>query len=318
MAPISHPTISAARLLPSSGTGFAHGLGMTKPSSHITAAVVLAGALCAATRAEARPSRFLGAHPVSAKMGGGFCYIEAPHIHAYAPDRTALYQQVGDDWVFTSDPTPFGYEGERHTYYGAHPVAAPTGETVYCFLDGPHYHPFAPPSTPDYKIQGGVAFYVGAFPPPAVKIRAQRYRPIQAEYRPYASLRPVVQVQPPPEWRPEIVVAAPEPPQVVVNAPAPPSVQVVTPPPPRVHVVAPAPPSVQVVAPPPPRVQVVAPAPPSVTFMAPAPPSVVVSAPRPHVGVVVGAPPPPSVYVGGSVTVVKGHHDHGKHKGWYK
>ena len=47
--------------------------------------------------AEAKHVRFLGPHPIAAKFGGGYCYIEAPHMHVYGPDRPNLYQQVGDD-----------------------------------------------------------------------------------------------------------------------------------------------------------------------------------------------------------------------------
>src|SRR5207247_1901836 len=112
--------------------------------------------------AEARHVRFFGPHPVAARMGGGYCYIDLPHLHAYPPDRPALYQQVGDQYVFTGDPTPFGYDGDRHTFYGHHPVAVIEGEPVYCYLNGPHFHPYLADG-PDYKIKGDVAFYVGPF-----------------------------------------------------------------------------------------------------------------------------------------------------------
>jgi hypothetical protein len=296
--------------------------------TYILIAVVVLASL-AARVAEARHVHFAGPHPVAAKFGGGFCYIETPHMHIYAPDHGALYQQVNDQYVFTGDPTPFGYDGDKYKYYGHHPVASVNGEPVYCYIEGPHFHAWEPPSE-GYKSKGGVAFYVGPFTPAYVKMKKDRVRMINAEYRPYQQYRPVVEVQPPPEYQGEVYVAppavevsapgiqvtgpgvyvnAPPPPTVVVNAPPPPVV--VAPPPPhvRVQVGVPAPvvvaPAPVVVAPPPPHVRIVAPAP-------------VIVAPAPHVRVV--APPPPGIVVAPApgVVVVKGHHDHGKHKGWYK
>jgi hypothetical protein len=258
-------------------------------------------------RAEAKHARFLGAHPIAARYGGGFCYIEAPHLHAYPPDHAALYQQVGDEYVFTGDPTPFGYEGDRHPFYGHHPVVTIAGEPVYCFLDGPHSHAFAPPEGPDYRINGGVAFYVGPFDPTYARLRSHRERLINAEYRPFVAFRPTVTVAPPPEWHGEVWVAPPtvsmEAPGVVVGAPG---VSV------RGPTVSVRGPGVYVGAP-------------GVVVAAPPPPRVVVSAP----GMYVGAP---GVYVDGPGMVVAGprghgerhdgddreHHDNGRHRGWYK
>jgi hypothetical protein len=245
-----------------------------------------------AARAEAKHVRFVGPHPIAAKFGGGYCYIEAPHMHIYAPDRPALYQQVGDDYVFTGDPTPFGYDGERHPFYGHHPVVVEGApEPVFCVIDGPHFHGYAAPSTPDYRVKDGVAFYVTPIPP--TYVRPARVRVVNAEYRPYVSFRPTVEVAPPPEWHGEVYVSGPavdvRGPSIEVHAPG-----VFVPPPPRV------------------AVEVSAPG----VFIAP-PPHVVVGGPR----VVVGAPGP--VFVGEP----RGHwehheekhwehHDNGRHEGW--
>jgi hypothetical protein len=283
------------------------------------------GIVAFSSRAEARPVRFAGAHPVAAKFGGGFCYIESPHLHGYSPDRAPLYQQVNDHYVFTGDPTPFGYEGDKHKYYGHHPVVQIGAEPLYCYLDGPHFHAAEPPDQ-GYEVKSGVAFYVGPFTPGYARIKPQRVKMVNAEYRPYTQYRPVVEVQPPPEWHGEVYVAPPSvevsAPGIVVNAPAPPSIVLNAPPPPVV--VAPPPPHVQVVAPPPPHVVIGAPAP-HVRVVGPPPPHVVVGAPAPHI--VVGAPRPHGVVVAPApgVVVVKGKHGHGawkgnngKHKGWYK
>ncbi|MFI5289064.1 MAG: hypothetical protein ACHQ17_05415 [Polyangia bacterium] len=193
----------------------------------LVAALTLAAAVVVSSPAEARHVRFLGPHPIAARHGGGYCYIEGPHIHAYAPDRAALYQQVGDEYVFTGDPTPFGYDGPRHVFYGHHPILTATGQPVYCLINGPHYHAFAAPEGPQYKMQGDVAFYIGPpLPGPPREVRV-----VNAEYRPFVTFRPTVEVQPPPEWHGEVVVSAPG---VVVGAPgvvvgAPPSVRVYAP-----------------------------------------------------------------------------------------
>ena len=206
--------------------------------------IALLFVLLVPSRSEAHGNHFLGPHPVAAKYGGGFCLIEAPHMHVYAPDHPGLYQRVGDQLVFTADPTPFGYEGDKHPFYGNHPVTTVDGETVICYIDGPHYHAFAAPDVPEYETRKGIAFYVGAFPPAYVKLRPARARAMNAEYRPYVSLRPTVEVAPPERWHGEIWVA---PPAVGFVAPAvgfhgpgvemsAPSVTVVAPPPPGIYI----------------------------------------------------------------------------------
>ena len=254
----------------------------------------------------ARPSHFLGPHPVAAKYGGGFCLIEAPHLHVYPPDHPDLYQRVGDQVVFTADPTPFGYEGEKHAFYGNHPVVTVDGEPVICYIDGPHYHAFAAPDVPDYETRKGVAFYVGAFPPAYPKLRPSRARAVNAEYRPYVTMRPIIEVAPPDRWHGEVWVAPPVVGGVYVNAPG-------------VVVGAPAVgfrgPSVEVVSP-------------GIMVVGPPPPAIYLGG--------------PSVEVTGGVYVEHGgrrdrfyrgerrerdddddddeheHHDNGKHNGWFK
>ena len=145
--------------------------------------------LAIAAVARAGSVHFIGGHPISAKQGGGYCYIDSPHLHVYGPDRPQLYQRVGDEYVFAADPTPFGYEGDKHPYYGHHPVVTIGSEPVFCYLDGPHFHPFAAPDVPDYKSRNGVAFYVGAYPPAYARLRPTRRRVVNAEYRPYVAMR---------------------------------------------------------------------------------------------------------------------------------
>ncbi|MEO6953803.1 MAG: hypothetical protein ABI321_18520 [Polyangia bacterium] len=214
------------------------------PSIHRSVFFALLLVLLVPGRSEAHTNHFLGPHPVAAKYGGGFCLIEAPHMHVYPPDHPNLYQRVGDQLVFTADPTPFGYEGDKHAFYGNHPVITVDGEPVICYIDGPHYHSFPAPDVPDYETRKGVAFYVGAFPPSYAKVRPARARIINAEYRPYVALRPTIEVAPPERWHGEVWVSSPAigvvAPGVVVGAPGvvvgPPSVTVFAPPPPGIYI----------------------------------------------------------------------------------
>ena len=227
-----------------------------------------------AARAEAAQVRYLGPHPIAAKHGGGYCYIEAPHLHLYGPDHPNLYQQVDGQFVFAADPTPFGYDGEKHPFYGHHPIVVEGAtEPVYCLIEGPHFHPYAAPSTPEYTQKNGVAFYVA--PIPEVYVKPHRVKLVNAEYRPFVSFRPTVEVSPPPEWHGEVYVAGPA---LEVRGPG--------------VFVPPGPPGVSV--------EVHGPG----VFVPPAPHVVVgVGVPGPP-GVVVGAPGP--VFVGGG----NGHWEH--------
>lgn len=262
--------------------------------SLFAASAVTPGDAAAAPPDAARKSaRFYGAHPIAAPRGG-YCYIDAPHSHDYAPDRPVLYQEAGDGYVFTGDPVPFGYDGDKVVYYGHHPVptpdgAVPGGQPVFCFIKGPHYHGYSPPEPTGYKTRDNVVFYVGPFPPEIARQRPQQERLLEAEYRPYLAQRPQVVVTPPPEWQGPVWVA---PPPGTVVAPA--SVE---------PVVAPA------------AAVVVAPARPVV--VAPAPPAVVVAPPAPAIVV---TPPAPAIIVAPhpGVVVVPGRGHPGKHKGWFK
>src|SRR5579859_1343829 len=147
----------------------------------ILCSLALVIAALASRPAYARQVKFLGAHPIASRFGGGYSYIESPHLHIYLPDHQALYQQVGDEWVFTGDPTPFGYEGERHPFYGHHPVVTVGAEPVYCYINGPHFHAFAAPPIPEYKVENGVAFWVGPFPPSYARVQRERVRVVNAE-----------------------------------------------------------------------------------------------------------------------------------------
>ena len=178
-------------------------------------------------RGDARTFIYFGSHPLAA----GYCDIEASHGHPFAPPRPALYEQVGGQFVFTGDPTPFGYSGPHYTYYGHHPVVTMQSEDpVYCYLNGPHYHPYSPPIRSGFRMEGDVAFYVGPFSPVYANARDRRARAVTGEYLPFDGLRPRVEVRPPPEWRGAVYTYAPGAARSVVVAPPAPRVLVSTPP----------------------------------------------------------------------------------------
>jgi hypothetical protein len=180
--------------------------------------------------------KYVGVHPTP---DGGFCYIEAPHVHIYKPHKDKqkvklLYRQHEGHYEFVGDPVGHGYDGPRHAYYGHHPVAVDVVAGVavegaphhieFCYLDGPHHHWYAPPADLEFTVTGGAYWFVGTYPPEYERDRKALVR-INAIYRPIEYQRPVIEVAPPPAYHGPIVD---------VHAPV---VEVVTP---AVEVVAPA------------------------------------------------------------------------------
>jgi hypothetical protein len=164
----------------------------------------LAAGLVLVAPAEARADQvgYVGMHPAHA---GGFCYIEAPHVHVYTPNPKAkvMYRMHGDAYHFVGDPVAFQYDGPTVTYVGHHPVhvdpvvvGAPAGHVEFCYLDGPHYHHDWPPPDARFELKGDAYWYVGGFPPAYGKHK-KRYATINALYQPIAYTRPVVTVEPP-------------------------------------------------------------------------------------------------------------------------
>ena len=202
----------------------------TNPAMAVLAAL-LAGAVVTATPAtagEPRQVHYVGIHPIPKAEGGGLCYIEGPHVHLYDADRVQYRDHRGANY-FVGDPVAYGYDGKRYAYKGHHPiyVHAVVGDDdpdeEYCYLDGPHYHYFAPPSVPEFKVVGDTYFYVGQPPRAYVEARPQHMR-INAVYQPIVYERPAVAVAAPVGWigaRAEFAVATPavvvEPPRAAVG-----------------------------------------------------------------------------------------------------
>ena len=69
---------------------------------------------------------YYGQHFIPESAGGGWCYLDGPHTHAYYPDH--------DDW-YDYDQGYYWYTGPfMFAYFGGHPL--PGGG--WCFINGPH------------------------------------------------------------------------------------------------------------------------------------------------------------------------------------
>jgi hypothetical protein len=188
----------------------------------------------AAGVAEAKQWKYAGLHPRTGQPADGLCHIEMMHVHTAAPlHADVLYRTHDNVYVFLGDPTPFGYEGPRHAYYGHHPVVinviihvdADEDDVEYCYQDGPHYHAYEPPPRHEFVEKEDVSYYAGEYPE-EYKLASPKLLRVNAVYRPWSAPRPVVRVAPPPEYHGPII-------QVGLNLPVPSiEVRVGTPPPP--------------------------------------------------------------------------------------
>jgi hypothetical protein len=198
--------------------------------------VLLVLSVFSAAPAQAAEVRYMSQHPLPRRLGGGFCYIDVPHVHDFGPSDPRMYRQVDGEFYFVGDPTPFDYQGPRTPYYGPHPVVEANvqlGQPVYCYLQGPHYHSYEPPPQASFELRGGAYWFTGTFEP-AYYDQRPRYVAVNDAYAPIVYTRPVVDVSlaPPafhgelvgggPGWRGHAVVGGPMVSVGVVAAPPPP------------------------------------------------------------------------------------------------
>jgi hypothetical protein len=208
----------------------------------VAVAVVVVVMGVAAT-ADAHAVRYRSRHPLPRKIGHGFCYIDAPHVHDFGPSDPRLYREVNGEYYFVGDPAPFDYEGPRFSFYGPHPVVeadAPLGQPIYCYLNGPHYHWYQPTAAAQFEFRGGAYWYVGNYDPIYYQDRPRNVA-VNEVYQPLAYARPIVDVTvAPPSFHGEIVVGpgyqraqvGAGPPVVSAGV----SVGVAVPPPPQIQV----------------------------------------------------------------------------------
>jgi len=181
----------------------------------IVATLALAVVATPAHADKAKPYRYVGIHPIPKAYGGGVCHIQAPHVHVFAPaDVKVQYREHDGFEHFVGDPVAYGWDGPRTAYYGHHPIQVDVvvgdddPQVEYCYLDGPHYHAWAPPPGMKVKLEAGAYWYVGDLPKAYVEARPI-YDPIDVVYKPIRYDRPAVVVEAaPPGWY-GLVVAAP-------------------------------------------------------------------------------------------------------------
>jgi hypothetical protein len=164
---------------------------------------------------------YLGPHPIPPEFGGGFCYIEFPHVHVYTPTEPQLYREHDGAYAFVGDPAPVDdYDGPRVAYYGPHPIP-PTvvvdddDQPVYCYIKGPHYHSFSPVVTNGFVDQDNVYYYNAPLGPTYYTQRPVYEAPINAYYQPIQYVRPNA-LEPPAGY---VVEPPPPPPGLYVEAP---------------------------------------------------------------------------------------------------
>jgi hypothetical protein len=198
-------------------------------------ALACAAPAIAGPRAASKQVMYVGVHPIPAAAGGGFCDIEGPHVHVFLPEHAdVLFRTIGGAYLFVGDPAAFGYDGPKHAFYGRHPIPVDElvpGEhpehdgTVFCYLDGPHYHAYAPPPSLKFVERGDAYWYVGDWPR-SYRVDGPRYQKINAVYKPLVYARPVVVATAPPGYHvptitvdvaPAVVVRTPQ----VIEVPAP-------------------------------------------------------------------------------------------------
>jgi len=166
--------------------------------------VIVAGLAAPAIAGGGRQVHYVGIHPIPKSEGGGICYIEGPHVHIYDADKIQYRDHRGSNY-FVGDPVAYGYDGKRYAYKGHHPihVNAVVGDDdpddEYCYLNGPHYHYFAPPEGPEFRVAGDAYFYVGEPPRVYADARPAMMR-INAIYQPIQYERPIVTVDAPIGW----------------------------------------------------------------------------------------------------------------------
>lgn len=172
-----------------------------------TIILVLVGVLGVPATAVAdakRQVRYVGIHPVAKSEGGGMCEIEGPHVHVYEADKLQYRDHRGANF-FVGDPVAYGYKGPKRSYKGHHPIHVHTvvgssePDVEWCYLDDAHFHSFAAPAGPEFKVSGDAYFYV-AEPPPVYLEARPAFIGINAIYSPIVYTRPVVVVEPPVGW----------------------------------------------------------------------------------------------------------------------
>lgn len=108
---------------------------------------------------------YVGPHPVDTRVVAGASWdaTAGRHYRSYAPIDARLFALRDGCYYFTGDPRDFGFAGQTYAYYGAHPILDLYGGG-WCFMMGPHAHPWAPWS-PSFTVVGSWYYWHGPFDP---------------------------------------------------------------------------------------------------------------------------------------------------------
>ncbi|RMG20571.1 MAG: hypothetical protein D6729_02525 [Deltaproteobacteria bacterium] len=93
---------------------------------------------------------YVGGHVIPSAYGGGWCFVEGPHVHSYPPDVPSYYISI-DGYFSYRGPVSF-------YYYGGHPIPAEYGGG-WCYRRGRHVHRYHPARQRGWLFDRGRGYY---------------------------------------------------------------------------------------------------------------------------------------------------------------
>lgn len=151
---------------------------------------------------------YAGAHPIPHEVGSGFCTIQGPHFHDYAPFDQYLFREVNGYYYFTGDVSDFGYAAQTWGFNGNHPIPAADGGG-FCYNPWPHRHFYAPWNGAAFNLVSGYYVYAGPWSPAYFSLRPRYLGYYNNYYRPTYFGRRYYVAKPRPLYRPRVVWGAP-------------------------------------------------------------------------------------------------------------
>jgi hypothetical protein len=141
-----------------------------------------------------------GPHPIPYQYGSGFCYIEGPHSHEYAPFDEHLFRESNGYYYFNGDPSDFGWNRSIYWFNGNHPVPLAYGGG-YCYMSWPHRHFYDAAGIAGLSLVGGYYIYSGVWPSDYYRLRPFYWGYYGGYYRHNYFGNRYYTVRPPPIYR---------------------------------------------------------------------------------------------------------------------
>jgi hypothetical protein len=106
---------------------------------------------------------YQGNHPIPAAYGGGYCFIDWPHRHHYAPPAGVAYNFVGGYYVYGGpwDPWYWRMRPRYQAYYGGYYRHSYYGGIYWRTRPAPVYRPRIVVGAPGYYRPGAVVVAPG-------------------------------------------------------------------------------------------------------------------------------------------------------------